>query len=350
MYAARVHGARDIRYESVPDPEPAPDEVVAAVRAVGVCRTDVEIYEQALFHYKEGYAKLPITPGHEWSGEVVAIGREVTRFRVGDRVSGETAIGCMRCRLCLTGHTNVCPARVEVGVINRDGAYADLVCVPEHTAHSIGAIPFDHAACVEPTAVAVWLAKMARISPSDSVLIVGAGSIGLLCLQAARCFGAHTIVVVERNAYRRSLAESLGADTTVDGATESLRDAAQRLTGGDGFDVVIEAAGAPALFEDCVRSTGVLGRLMICGTLGASKPPLDSDYMIAREIEIRATLGGGSAYPDAIRLIEQGRMTPGALIAERRPLHEAGAVLASLADGPVDGVKTLLMPTGEPAR
>ena len=116
MYAARLHGSNDIRYEQAPDPRPGPGQVLVRVRAAGICGTDIEIYTHEHPVYQSGKGRLPLTLGHEWSGEVVEIGPGVTRFKVGDRVTCENPIGCGSCEACRTGHENVCAARVEFGV------------------------------------------------------------------------------------------------------------------------------------------------------------------------------------------------------------------------------------------
>src|SRR5262245_22567440 len=131
MKALLLTGPRQLSLESMPDPTPAPGDAVVRVDFAGICGTDVELYvNEHLLHYKMGYARLPIIPGHEWTGTVAAVGRGVTGLKGGDRVIAEVAIGCGTCRFCRAGHVNVCADRREIGIINQNGGFAEYACVP----------------------------------------------------------------------------------------------------------------------------------------------------------------------------------------------------------------------------
>ena len=127
MKAIRIHGPGEVRYEDLADPVPGPDDVLIRVKAVGICGTDIELYDGTMFYLTSGMAKLPLIPGHEWSGEVVETGSNVDGFNIGDRVTGECSIGCRSCFYCLRGRYHLCPNRTETGILNRDGALAEYI-------------------------------------------------------------------------------------------------------------------------------------------------------------------------------------------------------------------------------
>jgi len=349
MRAARLYGVRDLRYELVNDPTPEPQEALVAVRAVGVCRTDVELYLQELLAYRTGQARLPIIPGHEWSGEVVEVGAQVERLRPGDRVVGEVAIGCGQCRACRAGWYNVCPARREVGIINHPGAFAELISLPERMLHLIGNLPFDQAALIEPITVALWAVQQAHVSPGDRVAVLGTGPIGQLMLQAARCYGASKVMIAGRSQPKLDLALYLGADAAISVRHDYLTASVQALTDGEGFEVVLEATGNPAAVADALVLAGVRGRIVLAGVFSDRRHPLDLDQIIARELEIKGVVGGPYVWHEAIELASGGRIRTQSLISRSLPLSEAKTALELVLTGDPQLVKVVLIPGMEAA-
>jgi 2-desacetyl-2-hydroxyethyl bacteriochlorophyllide A dehydrogenase len=347
MKAIRITAPQTIELQELPVPVPGADQVLVEVDSVGVCRTDVEIYVNDLYIYHSGLAKLPITPGHEWAGWVVEVGRDVTRVRPGDAVTGETAIGCLNCRYCLSGRPNVCPQRKETGVLHWDGAYADYVLMPERSLHRVGEMPLEWAAFTEPTAVALWATTLAEVRGGDRVLVLGAGPIGLLCLQAALCWGARSVSVVARHPRKLALAKELGADHALNAREVDLREAAPEITQGEGFDVILEAAGALDLLTLCPLLLAPLGRLLITGNFGSAKSKFEPGRMVERELQIRASVGGGTCYPQALAMIEKERIRVAPLITDRQPLSAALETLPRMAEGDHEATKILLKPGAE---
>jgi 2-desacetyl-2-hydroxyethyl bacteriochlorophyllide A dehydrogenase len=323
MQAIRVHGRENLRFESVPDPAPGPGEVMAAVRAVNVCATDLELYLQELAWYTSGWARLPIIPGHEWSGEIVEIGPGVEGFRVGDRVVGEVAIGCGHCPLCRAGHSNVCPSRAEVGIINHDGAFAERLVMPASLVHPIGDLEFEAAAFLEPTTVALWAAERGRIAPGDRVIVLGAGTIGLLAMQAARARGAASVTVTDLDDRPLALARELGADAAVN---VGRREPEGR------FDAVIEATGSPQAVEQALALAAPLARIVIAGTFAGRPAMVDLDTIVAGELTVCGIVGGPGKWQEAIELVTKGVIRTTPLISRRLPLAEAEQAFAIMRD------------------
>ena len=345
MKAFRIHGPREARYEDTADPTIGPDDALVRVRAAAVCGTDLELFRGTIGYYQSGFAKYPITPGHEWSGEVVAVGASVAGDAVGDRVVGECMVPCGACELCRRGWYNECPDRKETGVIFKDGAYAEYLAMPASLLHRFGAgLSFEAAALCEPTAVAVYAARLAEVGPADFVAVFGSGPIGLQAAQAARAFGARRVVVIGGRASRRDLALRLGADAAIDPRASDLLAEARRLTDGRLFDVVIEATGNMAVIPDLTAVARPLARIVLTGVFGGMSGALDLDAVVLRNLTIRGALGSPNVWPETLDLIESGRIRTEPLITERRPLAEAGEVLRLLEERRADLVKAVLTP------
>src|SRR5690625_4327923 len=187
MKAVQFEAPNSLKVNEINVPTIKEDEVLIKVHRVGICATDLEIYSGDMVYFKTGMAKFPITPGHEWSGVIVATGDEVTDFDVGDRVVGETTVPCGTCKNCLQGTYNLCTDRVECGVLNKDGACAEYLVYPTHILHRFSdKVSYDAACLVEPAAVAYRAAQRLHIKPNDHVAIMGAGTIGLLAVQMAK--------------------------------------------------------------------------------------------------------------------------------------------------------------------
>lgn len=169
MKAIRVHGIKDVRFEEVDMPNVGPDDVLIRVRAGGLCGTDLEVYDGIMFYLTTGMTRTPFILGHEWSGEVVELGSNVSEFAVGDRVTGECSVGCRSCPNCLRGWYNQCQFRTETGLLNRDGGFAEYIAFPKQFLHKCNKMAFDEAAFIEPTGVALYATKLAQTCPDDYV-------------------------------------------------------------------------------------------------------------------------------------------------------------------------------------
>lgn len=240
-----------IAVERVTDPAPAADEVVVQVARCGVCGTDVHIYRD------EYMSTFPIIPGHEFGGTVVEVGRDVTSLRIGERVAVDPNLYCGACDFCRNEQANHCSNWQGVG-ITRSGGFADYVAVPARACYRLPDTLTDaQAAFIEPLACVVYACKRLRVMPADSVLIFGAGPMGLLLLQALRHSGASRVVMVDKQPDRLALAGSMGAAATV--AAGPDQPAALKELAPYGFDVVVDATGVPAVIErafDYLRPRG----------------------------------------------------------------------------------------------
>lgn len=240
MQAILFPAAETIAVERVPDPTPAADEVVVQVAACGICGTDVHIYRN------EYMSTFPLIPGHEFSGQVVAVGKAVTDVKLGERVAVDPNLYCGHCDFCRNEQANHCRNWQGIG-ITRAGGFAEYVAAPARACYRIPEqMTNAQAAFIEPLACVIHALKRIRVWPGAQVLIFGAGPMGLLLLQALRHSGASQVVMVEKQPARLALVTQLGGIAVpVDGQQA----AALRAIAPDGFDLVVDATGVPAVIE-----------------------------------------------------------------------------------------------------
>ncbi len=245
MHAVLFSAPETLHIERVPDPTCAPDEVVLQVSRCGICGTDVHIY------HNEYMSEFPLIPGHEFSGVVVETGRAVTDLKVGDRVAVDPNLYCGHCDLCRNEMANHCLHWQGIG-ISRPGGFAQYTAAPARACYRLPERLTDtQAAFIEPLACVVHAMKRIRLLPADPVLILGAGPMGLLLLQALRTMGAGAVAVVEKQPARLELARQLGATLAVPAGAD--QDAALRELAPRGFGVVVDATGIPAVIEGALR-------------------------------------------------------------------------------------------------
>lgn len=328
MKALVIQGPNRFQMSEIPAPATGPDEVLIDVLAGGICGTDLEILRGNMVYFTNGAASYPVTPCHEWTGVVSAVGRDVRRFSAGDRVVGEVSIGCRRCQDCLAGHYHRCEIRTETGILNRQGGFAEQIALPSSFVHSIsGQVPLRSAALVEPAAVAFNGARRAAVSPSDRVAIFGDGPIGLLLLQVMRVFGVARVALIGAADRRLALARALGADSVIDARTENVIERLREVTGGALPSVVFEASGNPEAIETGVAATAPGGRLVLQGLCGGRRVGLNSDSIVVNDLTIHGALGSPGVWPDVIRLIENRRLDPAALVTDELPVSAFGEAI-----------------------
>lgn len=244
-------------------PEIGPTDVLIRVEKAGVCGTDYHIY--AWDKWAQARVKTPIIVGHEFMGTVTAVGDAVRAVRVGDRVSAEGHIADLVCLLCRTGQAHICE-RVQIIGVDRDGAFADYIAMPEYNVWKLDpAIPDDYAAVFDPLGNAVHTVMAAGVS-IKSVVITGVGSIGLMAIPVSRAAGASSVFAIDVNPAKLDLAKRLGADATFLAGQPGLVDEIKERTNGDGVDVLLEMSGSGAAIDtglQLVRNGGTAALLGI---------------------------------------------------------------------------------------
>ena len=271
----------------IAEPVPGLRDVKIRVLRTGICGTDLHIL--AWDNWASKTIKVPITPGHEFSGTIVEVGAEVTSVKVGDFVSGEGHIVCNLCRNCRAGRRHLCMNTVSVGV-NRDGAFAEYICIPESNVwkHE-GKIDPDLAAIFDPLGNAVHVALSFPLVGED-VLITGAGPIGLMAAQVARFAGARYIVITDIAEPRLALARKMGVDVAVNVATQNLKDVMDGLGMAEGFDIAFEMSGSSKALPQILEHISHGARIAL---LGLPSKPIEIDWanVITKMVTIKGIYG-----------------------------------------------------------
>ena len=259
---AKLKGEEGIWMTDVPEPELGYNDIMVEIRKTAICGTDVHIYNWDEWSQKT--IKVPMVVGHEYAGEIVAVGKEVRGYKVGDRVSGEGHITCGYCRNCRAGRTHLCRNTVGVGV-NRTGCFAEYLVVPAFNAFKIPDNISDEVASIfDPLGNAVHTALSFDLVGED-VLITGAGPIGIMAVAICKHVGARHVVITDVNDYRLDLAKTMGATRAVNVSREKLRDVMEDLHMTEGFDVGLEMSGAPAAFNGMLEVMNHGGKIAMLG-------------------------------------------------------------------------------------
>ena len=344
MRAARFEGPGDLRLGTFPDPVPGPGEVLVRIGAVGICATDLEVYHGTLSYFTSGQAHYPLIPGHEWAGEIVGLGEGTLGFSVGDQVTGECGMGCRACRVCLEGRYQLCPHRVETGILNRDGAFAELLAFPAVFLHRIDPpLPMIEACLIEPSAVANHAVHRAGVTPRDTVAVLGAGPIGLLTAQMARIHGAGLVMVLDTRPHRLALAGELGFSHALDAADPGTVAAVRALTAG-GPTVVIDATGNPAALDLAVELADPSARIGAVGVCGGIRATLELDRLVIRELSLIGSLGSPHAWPSTIAMLRDGRLRVKPLISHVLPLDQLREALSLIEKQAPEVAKIVVQP------
>jgi 2-desacetyl-2-hydroxyethyl bacteriochlorophyllide A dehydrogenase len=319
--AAVVHGPRDIRVESAREPEPRAGEVVVRVGMAGLCGTDYSIWTG------DRPVRYPLVPGHEFVGEVSAVGAGVRRVRAGDRVAIEPNYSCGVCPLCREGNRNLCLTRTAVG-IDVDGGFAERVRVPERCAWPAPqGVADDDLLITEPLAVVVRAVARGAVERGQSAAVVGGGTLGLLALQVLRGRGAR-VLVVSRTARRFALARELGAEATHAVGDGALEDAARTFSGREGLDVVVETAGTVDAVAHALAMVRPGGRVVLTG-LPHEPTPVAFFSVVRREVTIAGSMIYQDEFPEAMRLVAAGTVRTRPLVTHRFGLDAIGEAFAA---------------------
>ncbi len=276
-----------LELREVPRPEPGINDVLIRVRKTGICGTDLHIADWDA--WAAATIEPPLVVGHEFVGEIVECGSNVTDVHPGEIVSGEGHVVCGRCRHCLAGRRHLCAHTIGLGV-GRDGAFAEYVVLPmTNIWHHWPGVDEDVAAIFDPFGNAVHTALEFPVLGED-VLVSGAGPIGLMATAVVRHAGARHVVVTEPNAFRRSLAERMGATRAVDPATADLAAVQRELGMVEGFDVVLEMSGNPGAIGTAIDAMAHGGAMALLG-IPTAAVPLDLNAVVFKSLTLRGIYG-----------------------------------------------------------
>jgi 2-desacetyl-2-hydroxyethyl bacteriochlorophyllide A dehydrogenase len=320
MRAVVISAPGKVEVTTVDDPTPGPREVLVEVAACGICGTDLHILQG------EFAPRLPVIPGHEFAGEIVAVGTGVVERRVGDRVAVDPSLFCHECHYCRRGRGNLCERWAAIGVTTAGGAatyavapVANCVPLPEHVATR-------DAALIEPLSCAVRGYDILRAELASHVLIYGSGTMGLMMLQLAKRTGAATVDVVDINPERLVTARQLGCTATATAADELDRPR--------GWDIVIDATGNAQAIQDGLGRVGKGGTFLQFGVADyATRATIEPYRIYHEEITITGSMAVLHSYERAAELFATGVLDPEVFISDRLPLEEYPRALERFAAG-----------------
>ena len=305
--------------ERVPVPEPGPNDVLIRVKKSAICGTDVHIYNWD--KWAEATIPVPMVVGHEFSGEIADIGSAVTKYKVGQRVSGEGHIVCGICRNCRAGRGHLCRNTLGVGV-HRPGSFGEYVCIPEDNVVPIpDDISDEIAAIFDPFGNAVHTALSFDLVGED-VLVTGAGPIGIMGALVAKRSGARKVVITDINPARLALARKLGIDHVVDASTQNLADVMKDIGMTEGFDVGLEMSGAAPAFRDMIDKMNNGGKIAILG-IAPTGFEIDWNKVIFKMLNLKG-IYGREMFETWYKMIAfvQGGLDLAPIITHRLPIDD----------------------------
>lgn len=327
MQVCVIHKAEDLRIEDRATPDIPAGGALIRIRAGGICGSDLHYY----FEGRNGdfVIREPLIPGHEVSGEVAAVASEVTRLRPGQRVAIHPGRNCGHCAACRAGRGNLCRNVFFMGSASRfphmQGGFAEYVAIDESQAYPVSdALPFTTAAFAEPLAVALHAVERAGPLLGRSVLVVGAGPIGLLVLLAVRRAGAETVAMTDILDAPLALARRIGADAAVNVAADP--DALPRMaqeTGG--FETAFEVSGNPAGLASCLQAVRPGATVVQVGTLPPGQFPFAGNMVMAKEIDLRGAMRFDREFAHAVACLDRGLIDVTPLLTASVPAAEASA-------------------------
>ena len=350
MKAAQLAGWNKIEINEVPVPKPGPGEVLCRIGAIAICGSDPEIING--HHEKKGWPpEFPFTLGHEWAGEVVALGDGVSEFNVGDRVAGEAHKGCGTCENCMTGRYTLCLnyGRPEKG--HRHYGFTNPGANCEYNAYATKALrripdnlSFKHAALLDTAGVALHGIDMIGVTPGGVVAVWGPGPIGLMSMQMMKAMGPRKVIMVGRG-NRLEVAGKLGADVLVDYEKENVVESVLEATDGIGVDEIQECSGAAIALDECLASVRKGGKINLVGFYEDSKvklPPITD--IVMNEI----TLTGSRANPNvsgrALNMFSSGAITGENVVTHSFPLEQYAEAVDAFLSRKDGAIKVVVEP------
>src|ERR1035437_968147 len=343
MKALVLSAYKQLEILNLPTPRPAEDELLIRIRACGICGSDVHGYDGST-----GRRLPPVVMGHEAAGIVESVGSAVEGFRQGDRVTFDSTVYCGKCFFCQRGQINLCDNREVIGVstpaFRRNGAFAEFVAVPARIAYHLPEnMPFSHAALIEAVSVAVHGVSLTPIALEDTVVVVGAGMIGLLTLQAARQAGAGRVFVLDVGDNPLELAARLGATQTFNSRNADVIPQILEQTRGRGADIALECIGSTIPVKLALDSVKKGGTVTLIGNI-APTIELGLQSTVTRQIRLQGSCASSGEYPACISLIARGAGRGEPLISAVAPLDDGASWFHRLYEREPGLLKVVLEP------
>ncbi|HEY1348530.1 MAG TPA: alcohol dehydrogenase catalytic domain-containing protein [Ktedonobacteraceae bacterium] len=343
MQAIVIEAPGQVRLAEMAQPTPGPGEVLIRSRAVGICGSDIELYRGTR---PQGFFRYPLVPGHEWSGEVLAVGEQVHACQVGERVVVEGILSCGTCRNCRSGLTNLCEAGYDEIGFTRPGGLAEYVVVPARQVHRLPPdASLQEAALLEPAAVVAQAFVRAAPQAAATVVVIGDGTIGLLAVQLLRLFNPALLILAGSHDARLTLGQQLGATHTINSRHADVGQGVSDLTAGCGVDLVFEAGSRASGVELALRLARRGGTVILAGIAGAGvQLRMESDTIVLKHLAVQGIFGASSAaWTYAVQLFRAGLLQLAPLITHRFALADYQAALDTVMARSPGVLKVLLV-------
>ncbi len=329
--------------QDVPEPRPAREEVLVAVKACGICGSDVHGMDGST-----GRRRPPIIMGHEAAGVIARVGPGVREWQAGDRVTFDSTIYCGQCGFCRAGRMNLCDNRRVLGVscedYRRHGAFADFVAVPKRILYRLpDGLSFEHAAMIEPVSIAFHAVHRTPLTLNDTAVVIGAGMVGIFVIQALRLAGCGKIIAVDVAEEKLEMAKELGASHTVNSATGDVLARILELTDGAGAAVAVEVVGLAPTVDLAVRCVRKGGSVTLVGNL-SPKVEFPLQIAVTRELSIFGSCASAGDYPTCLETVARGAIKVAPLLSAVAPLSEGAAWFERLYQRETGLNKVLLVP------
>lgn len=316
-------------------PEVKPGEALLRVKYAGICGSDLQT-----FTGNQPFASYPRVPGHEFSAEIVEINGEAPGLAPGMLVTGNPYFNCGLCYSCRRGLVNCCESNETMGV-HRDGAFREYLAMPIERIYPGKSLDGQQLAMIEPFSIGFHAANRAKITPDDNVLVLGAGAIGIFAMLSAKVKGAK-VWIADLLESRLTVASGLGAEGTLNlKNVTDVEQAARDLTGGNGFDVVMEATGVPASFLNGIAAAAFGGRIALIGN-GKREVSFNQSVLIKKELDVRGSRNSLDAFVPLIDHVAAGTVDILPLATAVYPFAETIDAMQNLLDHPEDNVKVLV--------
>jgi len=340
MKAAVLHAAGDLRVEQVPVPIIGPDDALVRVRACGICASDVHYY----VHGRIGtyVVEEPMIVGHELAGDVVAVGSDVSRLAVGTRVALEPGVTCGHCRMCKAGRYNLCPEVRFYATPPVQGAMSEYALIRADFAYPLpNQVSYVQGALCEPISVGIHCCNLTNVRPGDTVVILGAGPIGLTAVLAARQRGAGRVIVSDVYPARLEVARRFGA-VAVDVRSEDLHQVVMDLTDGEGADALFDTSGVRSVIEaapDLMRKGGAIA---VVGLPADDSVTYHMLKVVDRELSIHGVFRYANTYPAAVALVASELFPVDDVVTDRFPIDDAVAGFRTALDAKDRAIKVMI--------
>lgn len=334
MKALLYTGPKKLEYTDIPQPQIKDDEVLMKIKSVGICGTDLHIFNGKM------NTPTPLVMGHEFSGIIESVGSSVEKLKVGDHVVGEHVVSCMKCHYCVTGKPNLCPNAKVIG-LDRPGALAEYLAIPANLVFTIPPeISFEEAALIEPLTIALYAIRETGSLLDKKVAIIGQGPIGLLLDQAVKSAGGN-VIGIESQAHRLEFATNKKwIDYPINASKEDVKKQIEEISPG-GVDVAIEAVGREATAQMSLDITARAGRVLLLGVF-EEPSKLDLMSLIKKELHVHGSWTCAFSFPEAIDLVSKGKIDLKSLISHRYEAKDGQQALEDASNYVGDRIKTVI--------